>query len=187
MIIQTETTHQREFITTTPGVFPHQRGSMEVEPTHTAAAPMNVAPGQQSSAEQATEGNVGRPRRMTLCEKREVMQMVGEGLSIRRAAAHAGYSHVTVLNEMKRCPRFAKAMRLFRQYAETDPLKVIRQQARKSWRAAAFLLAHLEMQRKADADLEAEFDQITIEQAPHAPLLPWEEDVPAGNDANTEV
>ena len=119
----------------------------------------------------------GRPRKLTSIHLQEIVSMLSRGFSFRRAAIHAGCSPGTVLNEMRRDPNFAKLVRNSRQLAERCARDCIVQASKKSWRAAAFLLAQIQLQKRLDAELEAEVDQIQIEQEPHADvILSWELD-----------
>jgi hypothetical protein len=121
--------------------------------------------GQQAAKEDAR----GRPRVLTDGKKLLIATLLREGVSLRKCAMYAHCVHGTIINELKRDPLFAAIVRSARLCAETEPLAQIRKAAKTSWRAAAWLVARLERQKKEEAELEREFEE-TLMSLDHPPI-----------------
>jgi len=76
-----------------------------------------------------------------------LVSLLGLGLSIRQAAAAVGVSHTAVRQEIKRNAQLTMQVELAREQARLEPLLVIIRESKRSWRAASWLMKHLEGKR----------------------------------------
>jgi len=113
---------------------------------------------QHLAAAQRELGQIGeRPRVMTDLELTAVVSGVATGLSLRQCAALLGRSPGTLTRRMQRDEAFAARIEGARDAAVVEPLINVARAARKSWRAAAWLVKYLDSkQRPAAEDGEAE-------------------------------
>ena len=75
-----------------------------------------------------------------------LVSLLALGLSIRQSAAALGLSHVAVWKELKRNPELEEQVNAARTQAQIEPLLVILRESKRSWRAATWVLKHLQQQ-----------------------------------------
>jgi hypothetical protein len=75
-----------------------------------------------------------------------LVSLLAMGLSIRQSAAALGLSHVAVWKELKRNPDLEEQINAARTQAQIEPLLVILRESKRSWRAATWVLKHLQRQ-----------------------------------------
>jgi IS30 family transposase len=91
----------------------------------------------------------GRPRALDDTKRREICALISAGCGIEGAARYVGCAASTVRREGIRNPEFGDALRRAHLSAELAPLQLMREFARKYWRAAAWLLERTNPQRFA--------------------------------------
>jgi hypothetical protein len=70
--------------------------------------------------------------------------LLSVGMSMRQAASILGVSHTTVQNALKADPALAEEITAARFQAQLQPLACIIREARRSWKAATWLLKYLD-------------------------------------------
>lgn len=98
------------------------------------------APGPDSGPVPSLPG--GRPRALDLAAKKRIVGMIWKGCTISQAAAFVACCRDTVRNERKRDPDFDFNVRRALAMRNIEPLEMVVQASRKSWRAAAWLLEY---------------------------------------------
>ena len=83
-------------------------------------------------------------QKLTDSEEDRFLTCLSLGLSLRQAAHAVGCHHTTMVKRAKRDEQFARRIAKARSHARTDPLLEVTQAARRSWRAAAWLLTYLD-------------------------------------------
>ena len=91
----------------------------------------------------------GRPHALDDTMRREICALVSAGCGIEGAAKYVGCAASTVRREGVLNPEFGDALRRAQLSAELAPLQLMREFARKYWRAAAWLLERTNPQRFA--------------------------------------
>ncbi|MCI0359293.1 MAG: hypothetical protein L0211_12515 [Planctomycetaceae bacterium] len=89
------------------------------------------------------------PRAIDDFVRGRLVTLLGMGLSIRQAAVATGLSHTAVRQEIKRNPALMAQVELAREHALLEPLMVIIRESKRSWRAASWLMKHLDGKRGA--------------------------------------
>lgn len=106
-------------------------GPQEEEPAY---IPRVFSPGPYSRG--------GRPKVLTPQVKEELCKLLSIGLSRRQAAAWLDIDHSTISHMAGRDEDFARSITRAEELASVQPMMVMAAAARKSWRAAAWLLKH---------------------------------------------
>jgi hypothetical protein len=75
-----------------------------------------------------------------------LVSLLAMGLSLRQAAAALGLSHSAVWKELKRNPDLTEQVTSARFQAQIEPLLVILRESKRSWRAATWIVNHLQRQ-----------------------------------------
>jgi hypothetical protein len=75
-----------------------------------------------------------------------LVSLLAMGLSLRQAAAALGLSHSAVWKELKRNPELTEQVTSARFQAQIEPLLVILRESKRSWRAATWIVNHLQRQ-----------------------------------------
>lgn len=91
----------------------------------------------------AVDAPRGRPPLLDIEKRALVLAFLEEGYSRRLAAASVGVSTKTLVRALRRDPEFAVAVALAEVRSYERPLMTIQEAARRDWRAAAWLIAHL--------------------------------------------
>jgi IS30 family transposase len=89
----------------------------------------------------------GRPRALDDTKRREICALISAGCSMERAATYVGCAATTIRREATRNPEFNDKLRRASLSAEISILTSIRQAAQKNWRAGAWLLERVDVQR----------------------------------------
>lgn len=89
----------------------------------------------------------GRPRALDETKLREICALVSAGSGIIGAARYVGCAASTIRREACRNPDFNERLRRASLAAELGPLNAIREAAKKYWRAGAWLLERMDVQR----------------------------------------
>lgn len=110
---------------------------------------MLPAPCSQPDIATAPPRKPGRPRALDDAKRREVCALISAGCGIEGAARYVGCVASTIRREGARNPEFGDAIRRAHVSAELTPLQMMREFARKYWRAAAWLLERTNPQRFA--------------------------------------
>jgi hypothetical protein len=91
----------------------------------------------------------GRPTLLDEARQREICALVSTGICRTSAARYVGCSLSTLRRTCDRDPQFAEQLRQAEATTERSALAAIREQATRSWRAAAWLLERLHTDRYA--------------------------------------
>jgi hypothetical protein len=86
----------------------------------------------------------GRPHVLDDQAKGQLIALLSVGMSMRQAAAVLGVSHTTVQNMLKADPALADDITAARFQAQLQPLACVIREARRSWKAATWLLKYLD-------------------------------------------
>ncbi|MFN0020870.1 MAG: hypothetical protein ACKVP0_21635, partial [Pirellulaceae bacterium] len=84
----------------------------------------------------------GRPKVLTPQVKEELCKLLSIGLSRRQAAAWLDIDHSTISHMAGRDEDFARSITRAEELADVQPRMVMAAAARKSWRAAAWMIKH---------------------------------------------
>jgi IS30 family transposase len=103
-------------------------------------------PLQQLLARALTAAKVrrGRPPALDDSRKGQLVALLSVGMSVRQAASVLGVSHTTVQNALKADPALAEEITAARFQAQLQPLACVIREARRSWKAATWLLKYLD-------------------------------------------
>jgi hypothetical protein len=85
----------------------------------------------------------GRPAAFDEHNKGKLVALLSLGMSLRQAAAVLGVSHGTIRNTLKADPALAEEITAARFQAQLQPLACVIREARRSWKAATWLLKYL--------------------------------------------
>jgi hypothetical protein len=91
----------------------------------------------------------GRPHALDDTKRREICALISAGCGIEGAAKYIGCAASTIRRHAARSPQFGEELRRAHLSAELAPLQLMRESARKYWRAAAWLLERTNPQRFA--------------------------------------
>jgi len=86
----------------------------------------------------------GRPAAFDDHNKGKLVALLSLGMSLRQAAAVLGVSHGTIRNTLKADPALAEEITAARFQAQLQPLACVIREARRSWKAATWLLKYLD-------------------------------------------
>ena len=86
----------------------------------------------------------GRPAAFDEHNKGKLVALLSLGMSLRQAAAVLGVSHGTIRNTLKADPALAEEITAARFQAQLQPLACVIREARRSWKAATWLLKYLD-------------------------------------------
>ena len=86
----------------------------------------------------------GRPRAFDEHAKGQLAALLSVGMSMRQAASLLGVSHTTIQNTLKADPALTDEITAARFQAQLHPLACIIREARRSWKAATWLLKYLD-------------------------------------------
>jgi hypothetical protein len=86
----------------------------------------------------------GRPAALDDQAKGQLIALLSVGMSMRQAAAVLGVSHTTVQKTLKAEPALAEEITAARFQAQLQPLACVIREARRSWKAATWLLKYLD-------------------------------------------
>src|SRR5207237_1601013 len=86
----------------------------------------------------------GRPAAFDEHNKGKLVALLSLGMSLRQAAAVLGVSHGTIRNTLKADPALAEEITASRFQAQLQPLACVIREARRSWKAATWLLKYLD-------------------------------------------
>jgi hypothetical protein len=86
----------------------------------------------------------GRPPAFDDHAKGQLVALLAVGMSMRQAAAVLGVSHTTVQNTLKADAALASEITAARFQAQLQPLACVIREARRSWKAATWLLKYLD-------------------------------------------
>jgi hypothetical protein len=92
----------------------------------------------------ATKVRRGRPAALDDQAKGQLIALLSVGMSMRQAAAVLGVSHTTVQKTLKADPALAEEITAARFQAQLQPLSCVIREARRSWKAATWLLKYLD-------------------------------------------
>lgn len=84
----------------------------------------------------------GRPKVLTPQVKEELCKLLSIGLSRRQAASWLDIDHSTISHMAARDEDFARSITRAEELASVQPMMVMAAAARKSWRAAAWMITH---------------------------------------------
>ena len=84
----------------------------------------------------------GRPKVLTPQVKEELCKLLSIGLSRRQAASWLDIDHSTISHMAGRDEDFARSITRAEELASVQPMMVMAAAARKSWRAAAWMIKH---------------------------------------------
>ena len=84
----------------------------------------------------------GRPKVLTPAVKEELCKLLSIGLSRRQAASWLDIDHSTISHMAGRDEDFARSITRAEELASVQPMMVLAAAARKSWRAAAWMITH---------------------------------------------
>jgi lambda repressor-like predicted transcriptional regulator len=88
--------------------------------------------------------HTGRPRALDDQAKGQLIALLSVGMSMRQAAAVLGVSHTTIQNVLKADPALGESITAARFQAQLQPLACVIREARRSWKAATWLLKYLD-------------------------------------------
>jgi hypothetical protein len=94
----------------------------------------------------------GRPRVLDEMKQREVCALVSAGFNLAGAARYVNCSANTIRRHAERDPAFREQLRKCQLSAKLEPLQALRAKAGTHWRAAAWMLRHLDPEQFADYD-----------------------------------
>jgi hypothetical protein len=86
----------------------------------------------------------GRPAAFDERNKGQLVALLSLGMSLRQAAAVLGVSHTTVRNTLQADATLAEEITAARFQAQLQPLACVIREARRSWKAATWLLKYLD-------------------------------------------
>jgi hypothetical protein len=86
----------------------------------------------------------GQPAAFDAHSKGKLVALLSLGMSLRQAAAVLGVSHTTIHNTLKADPALAEEITAARFQAQLQPLACVIREARRSWKAATWLLKYLD-------------------------------------------
>jgi hypothetical protein len=86
----------------------------------------------------------GRPATFDEHNKGKLVALLSLGMSLRQAASVLGVSHGTIHNTLKADPALAEEITAARFQAQLQPLACVIREARRSWKAATWLLKYLD-------------------------------------------
>ena len=86
----------------------------------------------------------GRPAAFDDHAKGKLVALLALGLSLRQAASLLGVHHSTITSTLKADPALAEEITAARFQAQVQPLACIVREARRSWKAATWLLKYLD-------------------------------------------
>jgi Helix-turn-helix domain of resolvase len=86
----------------------------------------------------------GRPPALDDQAKGQLIALLSVGMSIRQAAAILGVSHTTLQKALKADPSLNESITAARFQAQLQPLACVIREARRSWKAATWLLKYLD-------------------------------------------
>lgn len=86
----------------------------------------------------------GRPAAFDEHNKGKLVALLSLGMSLRQAAAVLGVSHGTIRNTLQADPALAEEINAARFQAQLQPLACVIREARRSWKAATWLLKYLD-------------------------------------------
>jgi hypothetical protein len=112
------------------------------------ASPQPPTPSPSSSAPSSPLPS-GRPRTLDETKRSEICALVTNGCSLKDAARYVGCHVATVRREARRDPEFSKRLRHAARKSELVPLNAIREAAKRSWRAGAYLMERADAERHA--------------------------------------
>jgi transposase len=92
----------------------------------------------------ATQVRRGRPSAFDEHAKGQLVALLSVGMSMRQAAAVLGVSHTAVQRILKADPALAEEITSARFQAQLQPLACVIREARRSWKAATWLLRYLD-------------------------------------------
>jgi hypothetical protein len=92
----------------------------------------------------ATQVRRGRPSAFDDHAKGQLVALLSVGMSMRQAAAVLGVSHTAVQKILKADPALAEEITAARFQAQLQPLACVIREARRSWKAATWLLKYLD-------------------------------------------
>jgi hypothetical protein len=91
----------------------------------------------------------GRPRTLDETKRSEICALITGGCGLKGAARYVGCHVSTIRREARRDPEFAERLRHAERESELAPLSAIRQAAKRSWRAGAWLMERGDAERYA--------------------------------------
>jgi len=86
----------------------------------------------------------GRPAAFDERNKGQLVALLSLGMSLRQAAAVLGVSHTTIRNTLKSDATLAEEITAARFQSQLQPLACVIREARRSWKAATWLLKYLD-------------------------------------------
>jgi len=86
----------------------------------------------------------GRPAAFDERNKGQLVALLSLGMSLRQAAAVLGVSHTTIRNTLQADATLAEEITAARFQAQLQPLACVIREARRSWKAATWLLKYLD-------------------------------------------
>jgi len=92
----------------------------------------------------ATKTRRGRPPGLDDQAKGQLIALLSVGMSMRQAAVVLGVSHTTIQKMLKADPALAEEITAARFQAQLQPLACVIREARRSWKAATWLLKYLD-------------------------------------------
>jgi hypothetical protein len=92
----------------------------------------------------ATKTRRGRPPALDDQAKGQLIALLSVGMSMRQAAVVLGVSHTAVQKTLKADPALAEEITAARFQAQLQPLACVIREARRSWKAATWLLKYLD-------------------------------------------
>jgi hypothetical protein len=119
---------------THPNPLPGGEGTEKTPEEEPAYIPRVFSPGPYSRG--------GRPKVLTPQVKEELCKLLSIGLSRRQAASWLDIDHSTISHMAARDEDFARSITRAEELASVQPMMVMAAAARKSWRAAAWMLTH---------------------------------------------
>jgi hypothetical protein len=104
----------------------------------------NADPLEELLARALTKTRRGRPAAFDEHNKGKLVALLSLGMSLRQAASVLGVSHGTIRNTLKADPALAEEITAARFQAQLQPLACVIREARRSWKAATWLLKYLD-------------------------------------------
>lgn len=94
----------------------------------------------------------GRPRALDEAKQAEICALISQGCGMETAARYVACAASTIRREARRNRKFNAGLRRAYLNAELMPLNAVRRAAEKNWRAGAWLLERMNVQRFARQD-----------------------------------
>ena len=116
----------------------HNRGRKISEPDGASADPLDEL------MTRAISKRRGRPAAFDEHNKGKLVALLSLGMSLRQAAAVLGVAHSTIASTLKADPALAEEITAARFQAQLQPLACVIREARRSWKAATWLLKYLD-------------------------------------------